>query len=255
MKVIAVSNYKGGCAKTTTAVNLAYDLAAEEGKHVLLIDADPQGNASYILWKYNPNADTLLRVYGGKSFKSLIRRSKYKNLDMVPSMAELERVNSESDARGLDRNELRRQIDNIADRYDYVVIDCQPTMQFLTVSALYAADLVIVPFKAAGFCINGLELMRDYLEDAAQKREYVKDLQYACLPVMFNGREKSISRIKKLAQQDAYAIFDTFVSFSTVCENAEDQSVRKPLLKHRKNSKVAADYLELTKEILSVIEV
>lgn len=253
MKVIAVSNYKGGCAKTTTAVNLAYDLAAEEEKRVLLIDADPQGNASYILWRYNPNANTLCRLYGGKALSSLIRRSKYRNLDIVPSMSGLEQVNKESGA--LDPNELRRQIDNIADRYDYVIIDCQPTMQFLTISALYAADLVIVPFKAAGFCINGLELMRDYLEDAAQQREYIKDLQYACLPVMFNGRGKSINRIKKLAEQDAYAIFDTFVSFSTVCENAEDQSVRKPLLKHRKNSRVAADYLELTKEILSVIEV
>lgn len=253
MKVIAVSNYKGGCAKTTTAVNLAYDLAAEEEKRVLLIDADPQGNASYILWRYNPNANTLCRLYGGKALSSLIRRSKYRYLDIVPSMSGLEQVNKESGA--LDPNELRRQIDNIADRYDYVIIDCQPTMQFLTISALYAADLVIVPFKAAGFCINGLELMRDYLEDAAQQREYIKDLQYACLPVMFNGRGKSINRIKKLAEQDAYAIFDTFVSFSTVCENAEDQSVRKPLLKHRKNSRVAADYLELTKEILSVIEV
>lgn len=253
MKVIAVSNYKGGCAKTTTAVNLAYNLAAEEGKRVLLIDADPQGNASYILWKYNPNADTLLRIYGGKTIKSLIRRSKYKNLDVVPSMAELERVNRESDVRGLDHNELRRQIGSMADRYDHVVIDCQPTMQFLTLSALYAADLVIVPFRAAGFCINGLELMQEYLEDAAQKREYTSDLNHACLLTMFDGRIKSLNRVMDLIGQDAYNIFDTMISRSTVCESAEDKKVRKPLLKHRRNSRVAADYLELTKEVLSAI--
>ena len=179
MKVIAVSNYKGGCAKTTTAVNLAYSLAAEEDKRVLLIDADPQGNASYILWRYNPNADTLRSLYENsrRTIKNLIRRSKYKNLDIVPSMTGLEQVNRESDVRGLDLNALRGQIDSLTDRYDYVVIDCQPTMQFLTMSALYAADLVIMPFKAAGFSINGLELMRDYLEDTAQQRAYSGDLR------------------------------------------------------------------------------
>lgn len=251
MKVIAISNYKGGCAKTTTAVNLAYDLAAEEGRRVLLIDADPQGNASYILWRYNPNADTLGRLYGGKSLTSLVRRSKYKNLDIVPSMAGLEQVNKESGS--LDPNELRRHIDHIADRYDYVVIDCQPTMQFLTVSALYAADLVIVPFKAAGFNINGLELMQDYLEDAVQKREYTEDLNYACLLTMIDSRTKSRNRVEELMAQDAYAIFDTFISFSVVCESAEDKQVRKPLLKHRRNSKVAAEYLTFAKEVLSEI--
>lgn len=249
MKVIAVSNYKGGCAKTTTAVNLAYDLAAEEGKRVLLIDADPQGNASYILWRYNPNANTLCKLYGGKALSSLIRRSKYRNLDIVPSMSGLEQVNKESVT--LDPDELRRQIDNIADRYDYVIIDCQPTMQFLTISALYAADLVIVPFKAAGFNINGLELMQDYLEDAAQKRKYERNLNYACLLTMFNGRTKSLNRVMDLIEQDSYTIFDTTISFSTICENAEDRSVRKPLLKHRRNSKVAADYLEFAREVLS----
>ncbi len=251
MKVIAVSNYKGGCAKTTTAVNLAYDLAAEEGKRVLLIDADPQGNASYVLWRYNPNASTLYKLYGGKALTSLIRRSKYRNLDIVPSMSGLEQVNKESGT--LDPNELRRQLNNIADRYDYVVIDCQPTMQFLTISALYAADLVIVPFKAAGFNINGLELMQDYLEDAALKREYAEDLNYACLLTMFNGRAKSLNRVIDLIEQDTYTIFDTMISFSTICESAEDKKVRKPLLKHRRKSRVTADYLELTKEVLSEI--
>lgn len=251
MKVISVSNYKGGCAKTTTAVNLAYNLAAEEGKRVLLIDADPQGNASYILWKYNPNADTLYRLYGGKKLKSLIRRSRYTNLDIVPSTAGLEEVNRQH--KMLNPNLLRGRIEDIADRYDYVVIDCQPTMQFLTTSALYASDLVIVPFKAAGFCINGLELMRECLENAAQEREYAEDLNYACLLTMFNGRKKSLERVMELIGQDAYTIFDTMISFSTICENAEDRNVRKPLLRHRKRSRVAADYLELTKEVLSEI--
>ena len=126
-------------------------------------------------------------------------------------------------------------------------------MQFLTISALYAADLVIVPFKAAGFNINGLELMQDYLENAAKKREYAEGLSYACLLTMFNGRTKSLNRVMDLIEQDSYTIFDTMISFSAICESAEDKKVRKPLLKHRRNSKVAADYLELTKEVLQEI--
>ena len=166
---------------------------------------------------------------------------------------ELQKKYEEQDSTGRELLLEKLAFCKFADRYDFVVIDCQPTMQFLTISALYAADLVVVPFKAAGFSMNGLELMQDYLADAAQQRHYDSDLLYACLPVMFNGRKKSIDRIRRLMELDAYAVFDTFVRFSAVCENAEDQSVRKPLLKHRRKSKVAADYLELTKEILSVM--
>jgi cellulose biosynthesis protein BcsQ len=127
-------------------------------------------------------------------------------------------------------------------------------MQYLTKSALYAADLVIVPFRSSGFAINGLELMQNYLIKAAEHRAYDADLQYACLCTMFSGRKKSLERIIDLTKIDEYTIFDTVIRFSAICESAEDSSVRKPLLKHRKNSNVTLDYLDLTDEVIKVFE-
>jgi chromosome partitioning protein len=251
MKVIVISNYKGGVGKTTTAVNLAYDLAAARDRKVLLIDADPQGNASYILYKYNPNACTLYDAYKRRSLKGVIRRSKYHNLDIVPAWDELDTANVSGKT---DYDVLRELVESVADRYDYIVIDCQPTMQYLTKSALYAADLVIVPFRSSGFAINGLELMQNYLIKAAEHRAYDADLQYACLCTMFSGRKKSLERIIDLTKIDEYTIFDTVIRFSAICESAEDSSVRKPLLKHRKNSNVTLDYLDLTDEVIKVFE-
>jgi chromosome partitioning protein len=252
MKVIVISNYKGGVGKTTTAVNLAYDMAAAKDKRVLLIDADPQGNASYILYKNSPNTSTLYEAYERNNLKGVIRRSKYHNLDIIPAIQTLEQANEKGREWGLDM--LREMMETVEDRYDYIVVDCQPTMQFLTKSAIYASDLVIVPFRSSGFAINGLELMQEYLTKASEERRYDADLQYACLCTMFSGRKKGIERIVDLTTIDAYTIFDTFIRYSAVCESAEDSSVRKPLLKHRRNSSVTLDYLELTDEVIKVFE-
>ena len=184
-KIIAVANYKGGVGKTTTAVNLAYNLAALKEKKVLLVDADPQGNTSYMVWKYSPTAITLKDALLDDNIdRQAIRRTRFKGIDIIPSTKELEEVNK----RFADKDTwmIKSILANATANkdYDYIIIDCQPTMQFLTKSALYASDMLLVPFKADGFSINGLELMQDFIEDARQLRHNKQDLEYACVVMM-----------------------------------------------------------------------
>lgn len=241
-RIIAVSNYKGGVGKTTTAVNIAYIMAKAHFK-VLLIDADPQGNASYMLWKYSESAKTLKYVLKEKkSIKGAVRRSRFKNLDIIPATAELEDVNADESV-SIERlcEEIKR-LD--ADRYDYVIIDCQPTMQTLTKSAIYASDLLLVPFTPEGFSISGLELMTDFILQVEQLRD--NDINYACLVTKLESMD-DLKVIMKLMETTDYKLFNTVITYSKACKTSIN--ARRPLLMHRKKNKATLDYIELVAEI------
>lgn len=249
-KIIAVANYKGGVGKTTTAVNIAYDMAAE-GKNVLLVDADPQGNASYMVWKYSPTAITLKDVLidGAKDTRT-IRRSRFRNLDIIPSTTALEEINKRIDDDFVWlMSSVLLNATNGKD-YDYIIIDCQPTMQFLTKSALCAADMLIVPFKADGFSINGLELMQEFIDDA--KAQSKKELEAGCLVTMFRHTNKNLARILNLLNTNSYKVFDTVIRYSEACNTSID--ARKPLLAHRSKDKAALDYMDLKNELIAEME-
>ena len=252
-KIIAVANYKGGVGKTTTAVNLAYNLAALKDRKVLLVDADPQGNASYMVWKYSPTAITLKDALLHDNIdRQAIRRTRFKGIDIIPSTKELEEVNK----RFADKDTwmIKSILANATANkdYDYIIIDCQPTMQFLTKSALYASDMLLVPFKADGFSINGLELMQDFIEDARQLRHNKQDLEYACLVTMFRHTTKNLGRILDLLAKTSHNVFDTVIRYSESCNSSID--VRKPLLAHHKKDKATLDYIDMTDELVAMLE-
>lgn len=248
MKIIAVANYKGGVGKTTTAVNLAYDIVALRGKKVLLIDADPQGNASYMVWKYSPTALTLKDIITkNRNLKRAIRRSRFKGLDIVPATRELEEINSIMLAEVDDIRKLHELIGALEpDSYDYAIIDCQPTMQYLTISALTAADMAIIPIGTGDFSINGLEIMKEFIGKIEGIRG--KELPYSCLVTQFYPNKKSMEKIGGMMENAQVRLFDSVIRYSTACRSSED--ARKPLLMHRKNNNVTQDYIDLLNELL-----
>ena len=160
MKVITIMNYKGGVGKTATAVNLSYNLS-ERGYKTLLIDCDPQGNASYFYGKYDEKKKGLTGVLQGMyTLETAIRRTKFKNLDIVQADRKLEFVKIYSPI------ELKDQIHQLGeDRYDYVILDCHPTFELYTKIALVAADLCVVPVKLDQNSINGLAFFDEHFQD------------------------------------------------------------------------------------------
>ena len=148
MKTIAVDNYKGGVGKTTTVINLAYNLSAK-GKRVLMVDTDPQANATYIYSKGNESTRTLLDIFHGKKTISCIYRTKYPNLDLIKGSPRME----EADGLPLIIKEALKQVE---DRYDYAIIDCHPSMQLPTIAALVAADELLIPYEPDVFGKTGL---------------------------------------------------------------------------------------------------
>lgn len=248
MKIIAVGNYKGGSGKTTTAVNLAYDLAVLKEKRVLLIDADPQGHASYMLWKYNPNALTLRNVLlDDKPIKRAIRKSRFKNIDILPATEVLEAVNSHMTELE-ELTELRDALKPLVeeDAYDICIIDCQPTMQPLTLNVLVAADLLLIPIEAYAFAMNGMKIMMGFMDDMQKIRG--QELPYAGVVVKYHESQKNLDKIMNLIERDGYIVLDSVITYSMACCTSQD--ARKPLLCHRKNSKATKDYISLMEELL-----
>lgn len=253
MKIIAVANYKGGVGKTTTAVNLAYNIDILRGKKVLLIDADPQGNASYMVWKYSPTALTLRDIITkDMNLKRAIRRSRFKGLDIIPATKELEEINNVMPIEVDDIHKLRKLIESLEpEAYDYVIIDCQPTMQYLTLSALTAADMAIIPINTGDFAVNGLEIMKEFIGKIEGIRG--KELPYSCLVTQFWSSKASIEKISGLIEAAQVKLFDSVIRYSIACRTAED--ARKPLLMHRKKNNVTKDYIDLLNELIPEEEV
>jgi chromosome partitioning protein len=248
MQVIAVANQKGGCGKTTTAVNLAAYLALN-GKKTLLVDLDPQGSSTRHLGINELDKTMYDVMMKGMDIKTLIMNTMVKDLDIAPTNNFLGKAELELATKLTARESVLRPKLRAIDNYDYAIIDTPPTLGFLTLNALVAADKVLIPIQTQFFALMGLSMILDLLELIKNDLGYVIQKKY--LLTIFDPRTKMskevIASVRESLGDDV---------FKTVIPNnirlAEAPSYGLPISVHDPDSPGALAYSNLAKEVMAL---
>ena len=249
-RVVAISNQKGGEGKTTTAVNLAASLAVAE-KRVLLIDLDPQGNASSAVGQSRGHikAGSYELLLGGVDLKSVVQPTELPTLQVVPASEDLAGAEIELVSVLSRETVLARAFKKAALPWDYIILDCPPSLGLLTLNALVAADSVLIPMQAKYFSLEGLGALTGTIamvKDSLNPRLVVEGIVFCMLDKRTNLAQQVVAEVK---QHFAEHVFETVIPPNV--RLSESPSHGKPVLLYDIESKGAKAYLELAQELLA----
>ncbi|APY00781.1 chromosome partitioning protein [Lacinutrix venerupis] len=249
-KIIAIANQKGGVGKTTTSVNLAASLGVLE-KKVLLIDADPQANSTSGLGidVETVEVGTYQLLEHTNSAKEAIVNTNTPNLDIIPAHIDLVAIEIELVDKDSREYMLKKALNDIKDEYDFIIIDCAPSLGLLTLNALTAADAVIIPIQCEYFALEGLGKLLNTIKSVQKIHNTALDIE-GLLLTMYDSRLRLSNQVVEEVQKHFNdMVFETIIQRNV--KLSEAPSYGENIINYDASSKGAANYLSLAKEVIN----